>query len=155
MFASSHAKAFFIASQLRIPYTLGFMVTIETQAIRIRHNTAPMRFTLFLAGLLFAASAQAACVTDRYGNPVCPPAGGQCIMDRHGEPVCSGPDGSVRIDRGGDVACGRGDCVMDIHGEIMCSTEPRGSVALDRYREAVCTGGCQKASAAYCVRPRR
>lgn len=114
-----------------------------------------MRFASLLFGILLAAGAQAACITDRAGNPVCPPAGGQCILDRYGEPGCSGPDGSVQIDRAGDVVCGRGACLMDIHGEIMCSTEPRGSVALDRYREAVCTGGCEKASAAYCVRPRR
>jgi hypothetical protein len=100
------------------------------------------------------AWAQPACTPDRYGNPVCPPAGGQCTTDRYGDPVCSPADGGVATTRTGEVVCGRGACVTDIHGEVWCSTVPRGAATLDRYGKAVCTEGCEPASASACVRPR-
>ena len=101
-----------------------------------------------------AARAQPACTTDRFGNPACPPAGAQCTTDRYGNPVCSPTDGGVAATRTGEVVCGQGACVADIHGEVMCSTVPRGAATLDRYGKAVCSEGCEAASATLCVRPR-
>ena len=102
-----------------------------------------------------AAGVQAQCITDRYGNSVCPPAGGSCMLDRNGDPVCSPPDGSITKDRYGEAVCGAGACVTNRRGEVFCSTAARGSATLDRYDEAVCTSGCAQASAAQCRRPRR
>ena len=113
---------------------------------------------LLLAIALFASSGSAwvqpACTADRYGNPACPPAGGQCTADRYGNPVCSPADGGVATNRVGEIVCGRGACVTDVHGEVMCSSVPRGAATLDRYGKAACTEGCEAGSVALCVRPR-
>lgn len=55
-----------------------------------------------------------------------------------------------RAGRYGAAVCGVGRCVMERDGNVMCSTEPRGSAALDRYSQAVCTGGCEPAQASRC-----
>lgn len=102
-----------------------------------------------------ASGAAAQCVSDRYGNSVCPPPGGRCMPDRLGDVICSPPDGGIVTDRKGDLVCGTGACIIDLRGDVRCSTVARGSASLDRYNEAVCTSGCALASAALCRRPSR
>ena len=98
-------------------------------------------------------SATPGCVSDRYGNVQCPPPGGTCVKDLVGEVKCSPPDGGILIDRYQVPVCGPGQCVTDIKGEVYCSNVAKGSAALDRYGEAVCTEGCTKAAAQACTTP--
>lgn len=107
-----------------------------------------------LAALLLAAApllAGAECVTDRNGETRCPAPDTQCLKDLHGDWRCSPVGGGALLDRARVPVCGAGQCVTDIKGEVFCSLQPRGSAALDRYSEAVCTGGCAAASAQNCA----
>src|ERR1700716_504946 len=90
-------------------------------------------------------SATPGCVNDRYGNVQCPPPGGTCVKDLAGEVRCSPPDGGILLDRYKVPVCGLGQCVTDI----------KGSAALDRYGDAVCTEGCVSAAAQACTTPSR
>jgi hypothetical protein len=117
-----------------------------------------MMATLFGSFLALALSAAAqsttpGCVADRYGNVQCPPPGGSCLKDIHDEVRCSPADGGIFLDRYKNAVCGPGQCIVDRLGEVMCSREARGSAALDRTGDAVCTGGCVRASADACVKP--
>jgi hypothetical protein len=95
------------------------------------------------------------CLSDRYGSVQCPPAGGSCLKDRYGEIWCSPPDGGILFDRYEVAVCGPGQCVIDNRGEVFCSSVPRGSAALNRYGEAMCTEGCVGATARACTQPSR
>ena len=95
------------------------------------------------------------CVNDRYGNVQCPPPGGTCIKDLAGEVRCSAADGGILLDRYKVPVCGPGQCVTDVKGEVFCSRVPKGSAALDRYGDAVCTEGCVGAAAQACTTPSR
>jgi hypothetical protein len=46
-------------------------------------------------------------------------------------------------------------CLNDRFGEVRCSSAAKGSAALDRGGDAVCTEGCVAASAQACVTPSR
>lgn len=61
-----------------------------------------------------------------------------CLNDRYGNVQCPPPGGS---------------CLLDLYGEVRCSSAAKGSAALDRGGDAVCTEGCVAASAAACVTP--
>ena len=98
-------------------------------------------------------SATPGCVSDRYGNVQCPPPGGTCVKDRVGEVRCSPTDGGIQLDRYQVPVCGPGQCVTDTKGEVFCSRVPKGSAALDRYGDAVCTEGCIGAAAQACTTP--
>ena len=98
-------------------------------------------------------SATPGCVSDRYGNVQCPPPGGTCIKDLAGEVRCSPPDGGILLDRYKVPVCGPGQCVTDIKGDVFCSGVPKGSAALNRYGDAVCTEGCVSAAAQACITP--
>ena len=100
-------------------------------------------------------SATPGCVNDRYGSVQCPPPGGTCVKDLAGEVRCSQPDGGIQLDRYKVPVCGPGQCATDIKGEVFCSRVPKGSAALDRYGDAVCTEGCVSASAQACTTPSR
>jgi hypothetical protein len=100
-------------------------------------------------------SATPGCVNDRYGSVQCPPPGGTCIKDLAGEVRCSRADGGILLDRYKVPVCGPGQCITDIKGEVFCSRVPKGSAALDRYGEAVCTEGCVNAAAQACTAPSR
>lgn len=111
------------------------------------------------AALLCSLAAETAdqpgrgCVNDRYGNPQCPPPGGRCMADRNGNIHCSTPGGGIILDRYQTPVCGPGQCQANRTGDIVCSSTPRGSAAVDRYGEIVCTGGCVPAAADACVVP--
>ena len=109
---------------------------------------------LLLAASLGAAPATAQCVTDRHGNVLCPPPDSRCLQNLHGDWWCAPSGGDVVLDRARQAVCGPGQCQTDLRGDVKCSSQPRGSSALDRYREVQCTGACVAASAAACVRPR-
>jgi hypothetical protein len=106
-------------------------------------------------GTARSQSVNPGCVNDRYGNVQCPPPGGSCIKDRGGDIQCSPADGGVLLDRYQVPVCGPGQCVTDIKGEVFCSRVAKGSAAVDRYGEAVCTEGCIKAAAQACTTPSR
>jgi hypothetical protein len=111
------------------------------------------RFASWATALLLATAAlpaAASCVTDHHGQTRCPPPDSQCLMDLHGEWRCSPSGGGVVYDRSRTPVCGAGACVTDVNGNVMCSVQSRGSAALDRYSQAVCTGGCVAASAQSC-----
>jgi hypothetical protein len=95
------------------------------------------------------------CLNDRYGNVQCPPPGGTCVKDLAGEVRCSPADGGILLDRYKVPVCGPGQCITDIKGEVFCSRVPKGSAALDRYGDAVCTEGCVSAAAQACTTPSR
>jgi hypothetical protein len=124
----------------------------ETMA---KMSTAFHRLAALAAALLLAAPVQARCVRDMYGDTVCPPAGGRCATARWGDWACAGPGGDARLDRLGMPVCGVGRCVRDLQGDLMCSSEPWGSAALNRYKQAVCTGNCEPASLDLCHGPRQ
>ena len=105
--------------------------------------------------MLATGAALAQCLTDRYGNSVCPPAGSRCLANRTGDVVCSPSGGGITRDRYQEVVCGAGACVTDLRGEVRCSTVAKGSASLDRYKEAVCTSGCAPASSGACQKPGR
>lgn len=109
---------------------------------------------LALCGLHFPApaSAQAECVRLIDGRTACPPADSKCVKDRYGDWYCSGPGGDAALNIHGNPVCGVGACVKDLHGELRCSTQPRGAAAMDITSKAVCTGGCDAASAARCAK---
>ena len=102
-----------------------------------------------------AQSVTPGCMSDRYGNVQCPPPGGSCLNDYLGEVRCSPADGGILLDRYKKAACGPGQCIVDRAGEVLCSRAPKGSAALGRDGEAVCTEGCVRASAEACVVPSR
>lgn len=108
-----------------------------------------------LPGTMPEASAQSAsnCINDRYGNPQCPPPGGRCLKDINGEIRCSPPDGGITLDRYRMPVCGAGQCIANRTGDIQCSSVAKGSAAIDRGGDVVCTGGCAPASASACVVP--
>lgn len=106
---------------------------------------------LALLLLVPASVAAADCVTNRYGDTVCPPADSQCTTNRYGDWVCSGPGGGILVNRIGVPVCGAGQCVIDNNGEVMCSTEARGAAGIDRYGKAVCTSGCAAAKEERCT----
>ena len=117
-----------------------------------------MKSIVFALLAAFGASAHAQStppgfVADRYGNVQCPPPGGSCLKDIHDDVRCSPADGGIFLDRYKNAVCGPGQCIVDRLGEVMCSREARGSAALDRTGDAVCTGGCVRASADACVKP--
>lgn len=93
------------------------------------------------------------CVNDRYGNPQCPPPGGQCMANINGDIRCSTPGGGIMPDRYRTPLCGPGQCIANRTGEIVCSSVTRGSAALNINGEPVCTGGCVAASADSCAIP--
>jgi|SRR5438477_9868198 len=95
------------------------------------------------------------CVNDRYGNVQCPPPGGSCVKDRYDDIRCSPADGGILLDRYEVPVCGPGQCVTDIKGEVHCSRVAKGSAALDRYGDAVCTDGCVGGAAQTCITPSR
>ena len=95
------------------------------------------------------------CLNDRYGNVQCPPPGGTCVKDLAGEVRCCPEDGGILLDRYKVPVCGPGQCVTDVKGEVFCSRVPKGSAALDRYGDAVCTEGCVSAAAQACTTPSR
>lgn len=95
------------------------------------------------------------CVSDRYGSVQCPLPGGSCVTDYLGEVRCSPADGGILLDRYGKAQCGPGQCIANRRGEVFCSSVPKGSAALGRDGEAVCTEGCVSASAEACVIPSR
>jgi hypothetical protein len=107
--------------------------------------------SLACMALLLPLLATASCVTNRYGDTLCPPADTRCVQDRYGDWRCSAPGGGALLNRSGTPVCGVGRCVADLHGEVSCSTEARGSAALDRYRKAVCTAGCEAAREDRCT----
>ena len=113
---------------------------------------------LIAAILLGAASAHSqsvtpGCLNDRYGNVQCPPPGGSCLLDLYGDVRCSPPDGGILLDRYKNPVCGPGQCIVDRFGEVRCSGVGKGSAALDRGGDAVCTEGCVAASLQACVTP--
>lgn len=97
-----------------------------------------------------ALADRASCVTDRYGNTLCPPADSRCVATRYGDWACSGPGGGAALDAAGQPQCGVGRCVLDTLNRVMCSKEAGGAAARDRYGQAVCTGGCAPGQAALC-----
>lgn len=101
-----------------------------------------------------ALADSARCVTDRYGNTLCPPADSRCVATRFGDWACSGPGGGAALDAAGLAQCGAGRCIVDAQHRVMCSKEAGGAAARDRYGQAVCTGGCAPGQAALC-RPLR
>lgn len=106
-----------------------------------------------LALSLLAVSAwadTARCLTDRYGQTLCPPADSRCVATRSGGWFCSGPGGGAALDAAGLPQCGAGRCVTDLQHRVMCSKETGGAAARDRYGQAVCTGGCTPGQAAMC-----
>ena len=108
---------------------------------------------LVAASSAYSQSVSPECVNDRFGNVQCPPPGGSCLKDYLGEVRCSPADGGISLDRYKKAVCGPGQCVVDLGGEVFCSRVPKGSAALSRYGEAVCTGGCVGASAEACITP--
>jgi hypothetical protein len=103
----------------------------------------------------YSQSVTPGCVNDRYGNVQCPPSGGSCLKDYLDEVRCSPADGGILLDRYKKAVCGPGQCIVDQAGDVFCSRAPKGSAALGRYGEAVCTEGCVRASAQACVVPSR
>jgi hypothetical protein len=96
---------------------------------------------------VYSQSATPGCVNDRHGNVQCPPPGGSCLKDYLDEVRCSPADGGISLDRYRKAVCGPGQCVVDTKGEVFCSRASKGSAALGRYGEAVCTEGCVAALA--------
>ena len=114
----------------------------------------------FLVALIILGAASAhsqsvtpGCLNDRYGNVQCPPPGGSCLLDLYGDVRCSPPDGGILLDRYKNPVCGPGQCIVDRFGEVRCSGVGKGSAALDRAGDAVCTEGCVAASLQACVTP--
>ena len=97
------------------------------------------------------ALAQTECVTLRNGQTACPPADSKCVKDRYGEWFCSGAGGDAVLNINGNPVCGAGACVKDLNGEFQCSTQARGAAAIDLASRAVCSAGCEAASASRCT----
>lgn len=116
---------------------------------------ATILFAALLPGTASELMAQPAssCINDRYGNPQCPPPGGRCLKDIHDEIRCSPPDGGITLDRYRTPVCGADQCIANRTGDIECSSITKGSAAIDRGGDVVCTGGCAPASASACVVP--
>lgn len=112
--------------------------------------TLRMLSLLIVAAAVLPADLYARCVTTRYGDTACFPAGSRCLKNRYGDWMCSAPGGDAALTLDGSTVCGTGRCVRNINGAILCSSEPRGSAALDRYGHAVCSGGCAPALADSC-----
>jgi hypothetical protein len=116
-------------------------------------------YRLLVAVIILAAapahsqSVTPGCLNDRYGNVQCPPPGGSCLLDLYGDVRCSPPDGGILLDRYKKPVCGPGQCIVDRFGEVRCSGVAKGSAALDRGGDAVCTEGCVSASAQACITP--
>jgi len=106
-----------------------------------------------LAGALPAHAQSRDCVRTLSGETVCPPARTQCMAERDNPAVikCSPVDGGIAPDFYGKPVCGAGSCVRDLRSETYCSRTPAGAAALSINGEAVCTGGCVKASASLCT----
>lgn len=79
---------------------------------------------------------------------------GACLKNMGGQLFCAPPGGSALKDLVGQIVCGPGQCVVDNVNQIKCSTQEGGSAGLN-YGQAVCIGGCIRASTAYCQRPTR
>lgn len=73
-----------------------------------------------------------------------------CLTTSAGQVICPPPNGSIAADAAGQAACGRGECMEESAGHWMCSTEVGGHVARSPAGKAVCTGGCEQASAGIC-----
>jgi hypothetical protein len=101
----------------------------------------------------YSQSVTPGCVNDRYGNVQCPPPGGSCLRDYLDEVRCSPADGGILLDRYKKAVCGPGQCVVNRMGDVVCSRVPKGSAALSRDGEAVCTEGCVGALAEACIIP--
>lgn len=110
------------------------------------------RIVVAVASLMVTHLAQADCVMNIRGEVLCPPPDSACTQDIRGEWWCSPTGGGIALDRYRTPVCGAGACTTDLRGDVRCSTQARGSVALNRYREAECTGGCMAAQAALCTR---
>jgi hypothetical protein len=115
-----------------------------------RERVSVMRIDSGLRGACLAVCAAAVLVA----NAQEPGGATRCARDRLGEPVCPPPFGSIARDPTGELVCGAGQCRRDAIGQIVCSSQPGGHVVEDRLGRLVCTGGCEKASAAACERPR-
>lgn len=100
---------------------------------------------------VFLNLAEARCIQDRYGDTICPSPNSRCVADRYGSWYCSAEGGDIVLNRHGNPVCGAGRCVTDINGEVWCSTQPKGSAALDRYSNAVCSASCAPASPGACT----
>jgi hypothetical protein len=111
--------------------------------------------TLGAISSAYSQSVTPGCVSDRYGNVQCPLPGGSCLTDYLGEVRCSPADGGILLDRYKKAVCGPGQCIVNRMGEVVCSRVPKGSAALDRNGEAVCTEGCVGALAEACIIPSR
>lgn len=122
-----------------------------------------MKFVQSLAcvGVLFQALALAAppavaqtrdCIRNLAGETLCPPPRTVCMTERDNPSIkCSPPDGGILGDRYGKAACGAGSCVANRYGDVVCSKSPAGAAAIALNGDAVCTGGCEAASAASCT----
>ncbi len=108
-----------------------------------------------LALVALSSTAGAECVRSRHGDVLCPPPESRCLQDLHGEWWCSSSGGGIVLDRARQPVCGPGQCVADLRGDVKCSSQPRGAAALDRYREAQCSGSCVAAAQAACTRLQR
>jgi hypothetical protein len=73
-----------------------------------------------------------------------------CMTTSAGQVICPPPSGSIAADAAGQAACGRGECLKDSAGRWMCSMEVGGHVGQGATGQAVCTGGCEQASAMLC-----
>ena len=73
-----------------------------------------------------------------------------CLTTSAGQVICPPPNGSIAADAAGQVVCGRGECLKDSAGRWMCSIEVGGHVGQSANAQAVCTGGCEQASASLC-----
>ena len=76
-----------------------------------------------------------------------------CMKDVIGSPICAPPGGSIAQDILGSAVCGAGQCIKDVLGAYQCSSQQSGYATKNILGSVVCTGGCQAASAATCLRP--
>jgi hypothetical protein len=102
-----------------------------------------------LAPLIMPSSAQAACLTDLWGEVICGTGG--CIADLHGQVHCAQfRFGSAVRTRYGHVVCGRGRCVTTLRGEVICSALDGGGAVIQVDGTVRCDGQCEAASPTLC-----
>lgn len=126
-------------------------------AIKLLRSASFVTFAVLVVlgptSFAYSQSVTPGCVNDRYDNVQCPPPGGSCLKDYLGDVRCSPADGGISLDRYKNAVCGPGQCVVNGRGEVFCSRVPKGSAALGRHDEAVCTEGCVGALAEACITP--
>lgn len=119
-------------------------------ALKFRHLVACATLALFAANATAQNQNPTQCLRLLSGDTACPPADSRCVQDRYGDWFCSGPGGDAVLNRNGNPVCGTGACVKDLNGEFQCSTQARGAAAIGIDTKAVCSGGCESASASRC-----